>query len=41
MEKKMEATNDTNVEPSLMEGFGIIKRFGEIIQNQLLFGGSE
>ena len=28
-----------NVAPDLMEGSGIMKSFGEIIQNQLLFEG--
>ena len=28
-----------NVGPDLMEGFGLMKSFGEIIQNQLLFEG--
>ena len=28
-----------NVAPDLMEGFGLIKSFREIIQNQLLFEG--
>ena len=29
-----------NVVPDLMEGTGIMKSFGEIIQDQLLFEGS-
>ena len=28
-----------NVAPDLMEGFGLMKSFREIIQNQLLFEG--
>ena len=30
---------DPNVGPFLMEGFGLMKSFREIIQNQLLFEG--
>ena len=29
----------TNVAPDLVEGFGLMKSFREIIQNQLLFEG--
>ena len=43
MDKKMEATIlgylGFNVAPFLMEGFGLMKSFREIIQNQLLFEG--
>ena len=31
--------DDVNVGPFLMEGFGLMKSFREIIQNQLLFEG--
>ena len=35
--KTMTALVPCNVAPNLMEGSGVMKSFGEIIQNQLLF----
>ena len=33
------AVSHNNVAPDLVEGFGLMKSFREIIQNQLLFEG--